>query len=183
MRKILIVAGILVLVAIIGSVFFRMRTKSFSPEADVNYNDNNVKIHVFYNRPFKKGRAIFGGLEPYGKVWRTGANEATIFETNKDLLIKDKILKAGTYTLWTIPEAQTWTVMLNSEYGQWGVNFDGVANRDPVHDVLSVQVPVLALEKEIEQFTIMVEKVGETIEMNLMWDKTLISIPITVASQ
>ena len=184
MRRLLIIAGVLVLLIIVAVVLFRMQTKSFSPEADTRFLDNYIKIEVFYNRPFKKGREIFGGLVPYGEVWRTGANEATIFKTNVDLLIMDKVLKAGSYTLWTIPGEQDWTIIFNSEVGQWGVDFvNGKANRDQRKDVLQVEVPVFKHGKEIEQFTIMVEKTGESIELNLMWDATLVSVPIAVVLQ
>ncbi len=119
------------------------------------------------------------GLVPYGKVWRTGANEATVFETNRDLKIKDMTLKAGTYSFWTIPGEQNWTIIFNSEYGQWGVDFNGVANRDPKNDVLTVEVPVKTQDKEFEQFTILVEKMSEEMEIILLWDKTVVPIPIS----
>lgn len=180
MKKFLIVAGILVLLIIGALALFRINTKSASPEADVNYNADGLSIHIFYNRPFKKGREIFGGLVPYGKIWRTGANEATVFETNKDLLIDGKILKAGKYSLWALPNAQTWSVIFNSEYGQWGINFNGEANKDPKNDVVMVDVPVLLQDKVFEEFTISVEKIGEEQELIFIWDKTLVAVPFTV---
>jgi hypothetical protein len=180
MKKVFITLGILILLVIVAWVAYFQSTKSHSPEADVNYVNNGVSIHIFYNRPSKKGREIFGGLVPYGKVWRTGANEATVFETSKDLRIKGSILKAGKYSLWTIPNEQAWTIIFNSEYGQWGVNFNGEANRNPQNDVLSIDAPVLIQDKEFEQFTISVEKGGEEQELIFIWDKTLVSIPFTV---
>lgn len=182
MKKFVIVLGIVILLVGAG-LLFRKFTKSSSPEADVNYSADGLSIHVFYNRPFKKGRVIFDslGLVPYGKVWRTGANEATIFETTKDLIFKNKTLKAGKYTLWVLPNEQLWTVIFNSEYGQWGINFNGEANRDPQNDVLSVEAPVLMQDKVFEQFTISVEKTGEELELVFIWDKTLVSVPFTVA--
>jgi hypothetical protein len=88
-------------------------------------------------------------------------------------------LKKGKYTLWTIPRQETWTVIFNSEFGQWGVNFDGQANRDPARDVLLVDVRAVQQEKEFDQFTIAFEKVGEDAEMVLMWDKTLVAVPFS----
>lgn len=181
MKKLAIIGGIIGLLVVAGVVYFNSIVKSKSPEADVNFESGDLKIHVFYNRPSKRGRIIFGELVPYGKVWRTGANEATIFETNKDLIIKDKTLKAGKYTLWTIPQEQSWTIIFNSEVGQWGIDYNGVANRDPKNDVLSVEVPAVIQEKEFEQFTISVEKVDEDQELILLWDKTLVSVPLMVA--
>lgn len=183
MKKFSLVLGIIILLVIAAIWFLRQNTKTSSPEADVNYSANGLSVHVFYNRPFKKNRVIFEGegLVPYGKVWRTGANEATIFETNKDLLINGKPLPAGKYTLWVIPNEQTWTVMFNSEYGQWGINFNGEANRASENDVVTVEAPVLVQDKVFEQFTISVEKAGEEQELVFIWDKTLVSVPFTVA--
>ena len=77
-------------------------------------------ITVTYGRPYKKERKIFGGLEPYGKVWRTGADQATQITFEKDGTFGGKPVKAGTYTLFTIPNPDEWTIILNSQLGQWG---------------------------------------------------------------
>lgn len=183
MKKFLIFSGIAVAVIIIlaWATFFFMRkeTKSHSPEEQVSFTDGDLTINVFYNRPYKKGRVIFGDLVPYDTAWRTGANEATTIETTKDLSIEGKVLKKGKYSLWTVPRKETWTVIFNSEFGQWGVNFEGQANRDPSRDVVSVDVHSLQQEREFEQFTIAFEKVGEDAEMVLMWDKTLVAVPFS----
>ena len=181
MKKFLIVVGIVILLIIGALVLFIQNTKSASPEADVNFNSGDLSIDIFYNRPSKRGREIFGGLVPYGKVWRSGANEATVFETNKDLIINGKTLKSGKYSLWALPNEQSWTIIFNSEYGQWGINFNGEANRDFKNDVVTVDAPVLIQDKEFEQFTISVEKAGEELELIFIWDKTLVAVPFTVA--
>ena len=116
---------------------------------------------------------------PYDQVWRTGANEATTFETNKDLNIEGQILKAGKYSLWTIPRENTWTIIFNTEHGQWGVNSKGQANHNPELDVLKVEVHAGQQEQEFEQFTIAFEETGEDVEMVFIWDKTLVSLPFT----
>ena len=183
MKKFLIFSGIgVVVIVLLMTVIFYMdtvQTKSHSPEGEAKFTNDNVTVVVFYNRPYKKGRDIFGGLVPYGKVWRTGANEATTFETNKDLLIEGKTLKAGKYSLWTIPENESWTIIFNAEYGQWGINSKAEANRDPARDVLSVHVLAVEQSQEFEQFTISFEKTGEEAEMVLIWDKTLVSMPFS----
>lgn len=183
MKKFLIFSliGIAVIAAIVAFIgFIQLKnTKSFSPEDEVVFTADELRIKVFYNRPSKKGREIFGGLVPYNEVWRTGANEATTFETNKDLTIKGKTLKAGKYSLWTIPRESAWTVIFNSEYGQWGIDSKGEANRDPDLDVLKVDVYAVRQEQEFEQFTIAFEKNGEDAEMILFWDTTLVSVPFT----
>lgn len=181
MKKFLIVAGVFLLIIIGVLAYIRLYyTKSFSPEAVAEYNQGGVHISVFYNRPYKKGRKIFGELVPYETIWRTGANEATVFETNKNLIVKGQPLKAGKYTLWTIPGEISWKVIFNSETGQWGVNFNGEANRNAANDVLAVEVPVLIQDKEFEQFTISVEQVGEDLELILLWDKTVVVVPISL---
>ena len=183
MKKFLIISGIavaaLIILGAVTNFFVKKHTKSFSPEEQIEYKQDDVQIVVFYNRPYKKGREIFGALVPFGKVWRTGANEASTFETNKDLTFEGKTLKKGRYTLWTIPGQDNWTVIFNSEYGQWGIGPDGEANRDPERDVLSINVHPVQTEREFEQFTISFEKVGEDAEMVLIWDKTLVAVPFT----
>ncbi len=182
MKKFLIFTAVAVasifIIGAIAFIFIKKNTKQFSPEDGVSFNNGEVKIKVQYNRPYKKGREIFGGLVPYGKVWRTGANEATIFETNSDLHIEGKVLRKGKYTLWTIPTEETWTVIFNKEVGQWGVNFDGESNRNPDKDALQVVLHSVKQEREFEQFTISFEKTGEDAEMVLIWDKTLVAVPI-----
>lgn len=183
MRKFFIFSliGIAVIAAIVAFIGFMQlkNTKSFSPEEEVIFEQGDLTIKVFYNRPSKKGREIFGGLVPYNEVWRTGANEATTFETNQDLIIEGKTLKAGKYSLWTIPRETNWTIIFNSEHGQWGLNSKGEPNRNPQLDVLSVDVHAVKQDQIFEQFTIAFEKTGEEAEMVLMWDKTLVSVPFT----
>lgn len=183
MKKFLIVTGVavalLIILGFVAKFFVKQHDKSFSPEEEVTYNSEDLNIHVFYNRPYKKGREIFGGLVPYGKVWRTGANEATTFQTSKDLQIEGNVLKKGKYSLWTIPGEETWKVIFNSEYGQWGIGSDGEANRNPQKDVLTVEVHAVQQERIFEQFTISFEKVGEDAEMVLIWDKTLVAVPFS----
>jgi Protein of unknown function (DUF2911) len=183
MKRFLVFAviGILIIIIlVVGGAYLKLRqTKSYSPEDHVVFHQDDLAITVFYNRPYKKGREIFGNLVPYGKVWRTGANEATTVETNKDLKIEGSTLKAGKYSLWTIPGEETWTVIFNAEYGQWGINSDGQANRNPEKDVLKVEAMSVKQERVFEQFTIAFEKTAEEAEMVLIWDTTLVAVPFT----
>jgi hypothetical protein len=188
MKKTILVTAVVVLAMLGILYYYRFHTKSFSPESEVKFESKGLKIQVRYSRPYKKGRVIFGTrdakggpapLVPYGKVWRTGANEATQFETNKDLNFNGKILKAGTYSLWTIPGEQSWTVMFNSEYGQWGIDFNGEANHNPKDDVVTIEVPARIQDKVFEQFTISLEDVDDEMEMNLLWDMTLVTLPFS----
>jgi hypothetical protein len=180
MKKILkwvgIVVGVLAVVLFIAFKFLQANTKKASPEATVEYKKDGTEISVFYCRPSKKGRGIFGELIPYGTVWRTGANEATTFTTNKDLTISGKTLPAGKYTLWTIPQKDKWSVIFNSKMYDWGVSFGGVASREAAADVLQVEVPVEALGTVQEQFQISFDEA--TPAMVLAWDKTKVAVPL-----
>lgn len=182
MKRFLIFLG--VGAVLIGTLLIIQRvqvrnTKLLSPEEQVVYADGDLTLEVFYNRPSKRGRKIFGELVPFGKVWRTGANEATTFETNKTLLIEGKKLAPGKYSLWTIPDSVSWKVIFNSQYGQWGINHEGEANRDPARDVLTVSANAVTQEKTFELFTIAFEKLGEEAEMVLLWDNTIVAVPFT----
>ena len=183
MRRLIILAGIaialILLVLAVSRYYIRKEKKSYSPEDRVEFSKGTLEITLFYNRPFKKNREIFGGLVPYDQVWRTGANEATIFETNENLVFEGKTLRAGTYSLWTIPRQDTWTIIFNSEYGQWGINSKGEPNREASRDVLTLDVPSMHQDRVFEQFTISFETVGEDVEMVLMWDKTLVAVPFS----
>jgi hypothetical protein len=183
MKKFLIfsaVGAVLIAGLILTVQYVRYKkTKSYSPEGQLLFADGDLKVSVSYNRPYKKGREIFGTLVPYGKVWRTGANEATVFETNKTLTLEGKNLAPGKYSLWTIPDSVTWTIIFNSEHGQWGVNSKMEPNRDPSLDVLSIPAHAVIQDRIFEQFTIQVDKVGGEAEMVLLWDNTLVAVPFS----
>jgi hypothetical protein len=169
----------LFIVGIAGFYIMKTYTKSHSPEETVTFTSDDVEIEVYYNRPLKKGRDIFGGLVPYNEVWRTGANEATTFKINQDIKIEGEILKAGKYTLWTIPNKTSWEVIFNEKMYGWGVNFsDGKASRDPNFDALSVGVPISKNLKTVEQFRIDFNEQLDTINMFLAWDDVVVSLTL-----
>ncbi|HZV71905.1 MAG TPA: DUF2911 domain-containing protein [Saprospiraceae bacterium] len=107
-----------------------------SPPAEASGMIDSVKVTINYSSPSVKGRGIWGGLVPYNQVWRTGANEATIFETNKDLTINGQKLPAGKYGLFTIPGEKVWTIIFNSVWDQWGA-----FKYDSGKDVLRIIAP------------------------------------------
>ena len=125
MKRILLIVFALIIVALAGFWGVRKYTKSFSPEAVAETTQNGIKVKVSYGQPGKKGRLIFGreqdkALLPYGKVWRTGANEATLIELEEDALMGGKLVKAGSYSLFSVPGQSSWKIILNSETGHWG---------------------------------------------------------------
>jgi hypothetical protein len=116
------------------------KSKRPSPPAEITGKIKDATITINYSSPSVKGRKIFGGLLPYGKVWRAGANEATLFTTDKAIEVEGKTLPAGKYSLFMTPGEKEWTVYFNSETGQWGEAKDGSTNMNPAKTVLSVTV-------------------------------------------
>ncbi len=128
-------------------------------------------VSVTYGRPYAKGRDVFGGLEKYGKVWRCGADEATEITFNKDGTFGDKPVKAGTYTLFVIPQEKEWTIILNSELKQWGAyNYEKIKDKN----VLETKVPSMATAGKVEQLTITTSNDAVTIA----WDDTMVKVPV-----
>jgi hypothetical protein len=129
-------------------------------------------ITVRYGRPYMKGRVIFGTLVPYGKVYRCGADSATTISFAKNAKFGGKPVKAGTYNLFVIPTEKEWTIILNSELGQWGAyNYDKIKDKD----VLQVTVPVKNLTSPVEQLTIAAP--GK--DLTITWDKTQVAVPVS----
>lgn len=111
-----------------------------SPPATASGKINGATITIDYSSPAVNNRKIFGEHEPYGKVWRAGANEATLFQTDKDIKVEGKALPAGKYSLYAIPGETEWTIIINKQTGQWGIKRSGDTTRDPAQDALTVQV-------------------------------------------
>lgn len=133
-------------------------------------------ISVIFSRPQKNGRELFGKLIPFGKVWRTGANEATEIKFYNDADFGGKKVKAGTYSLFTIPGEKLWTIILNSDLDYWGAY-----SYKKEKDVLRVTAPASELITVVENFTIQFEtKANNGGVMKLAWDKTLVEVPFTV---
>jgi hypothetical protein len=140
-----------------------------SPHDTVIYANGKVT----YGRPFKNNRDIFGGLEKYGKVWRLGANEATTISFTTDTKFAGAGVPAGTYTMFAIPNETEWTIILNSQLGQWGA-FGYERNKDK--NVAEIKVPVIKLDNVVEQLTI---RFDDQNNMIIEWDKTQVKIPFS----
>ena len=130
----------------------------------------NIKIK--YSSPSVKGRKIFGGLEPYGKLWRAGANQATTFTTDKDITIEGKKLAAGTYTFFAMPGEKEWKVVFNSQVGQWGIGAQG-ANADPAKNVLEATVTA-----KTAPMTERLKYVATATGFSLVWENT--EVPVSI---
>ena len=181
LKRLLIVLSILALGLLLYSVFVEnIFSPRLSPKdtAKIELNDLNLKVE--YNRPSKRERVIFGALVPYNKVWRTGANEATTFETNEDLVIDGMPLQKGKYTIWTVPMKDSWKVMFNSKQYKWGVNEKMEPMWDPNYDVLEIEVATEQLETTVEKFTIAFDNSTDNLKLTMAWDNTLIEVPIVV---
>ncbi|MRH98926.1 DUF2911 domain-containing protein [Kriegella sp. EG-1] len=168
------------LIVFVGIPFMQKQTKKHSPEKISTYTQNGLDLTVHYSSPSKKGREIFGKLVPYNLVWRTGANEPTTFTTKTDIKIIDKKLKAGTYSLWTIPNKDSWKVMFNEEIPDWGVSVlsgGKETTRDAEADFINVEIPVKKLSESVENFTIDFKN-NNQLSLNLSWDETEIIVPI-----
>lgn len=139
--------------------------------ASVRYQDNYLK--VTYSQPQKKNRKIFGELVPYGKVWRTGANEATELTTTQDIQIGGILLRAGTYSLFTVPDKDKWTIIINGDVGLWGAY-----NYNATKDIWRFDVPAQKNDKVYDAFTINIESRNEMAELLMMWDDVKVSVPI-----
>lgn len=180
--KRIVIWSLSIILVVIGIYYtVRIGTKSYSPEDTVEYQQDELHLEVFYNRPYKQDRDIFGALVPYGEVWRTGANEATTFQTNKDLIVDGSLLLAGIYTLWTIPQENSWKVIFNSKLYAWGITLDNKASREQQYDVLVIERPVQRLSNQVEQFTISIVKEHELLFLVFAWDKTSLRVPIKLS--
>jgi hypothetical protein len=145
-----------------------------SPLAIVSSRYKDTYLKVTYSQPHKRGRSIFGGLVPYGQVWRTGANEATEITVTRDIKINGVDLKAGSYSLFTIPQKDTWTIILNSELGLWGAY-----NYNSKLDVLRFDLPVTPVTEFVyEAFTILIDPRNARADLILAWDRSKVIVPI-----
>lgn len=174
-----IIVGILAIVLVVAFYILKANTKKHSPEDTVVFQQDSLKIEVFYNKPYKKGRDVFGDLVPFGEVWRTGANEATTIKINRDINVEGSTLKAGKYSLWTIPGETSWVIIFNNNMYSWGVSFsDGKASRVEKFDALKVEVPISKNLKTVEQFTIYFDEQFGNINMFLAWDDVVVPVSI-----
>jgi hypothetical protein len=140
--------------------------------ASCQFSDGKT-IKTDYSSPRTKGRKIFGGLVGYGEVWRTGANEATTFVTNTNVTVGGKDIPAGSYTLFTIPTADKWTLIINKKTAEWGIPYKYQAD-----ELARVDMKVSKTPAAVENFTIAYEPRGTSCVLSLSWENTQASVEI-----
>ena len=157
----------------LGKSFAARSLGTLSPPDSVRASVAGASIAVRYSRPSMRGRVIFGNVVPWNEVWRTGANQATVFETSADLVIAGAPVPAGKYSLWTLPSPGGWKLIVNRNTGQWGTEYD------PQYDLARLDMKVEPLRQPVEQFTIAIEPSGKGGVLKLEWERTRVSVPVT----
>lgn len=177
MRKLAIVCGSLALVLAVASSPLRGqqdKSKRPSPPATAQCALAGGKtVTIDYSSPRKKGRNVFPDVVPYGKVWRTGANEATTFIATGDVMVGSAHVPAGNYTLFTLPGKDKWTLIISKKTGEWGTDYPGEKE-----DLARVEMKAGTASTPVENFTISFEKAGNGCNLKLAWDTTTASINV-----
>ncbi len=161
-------------IAVLTALSAAQPSKPASPpgEATLKFDDGH-SVAIQYSRPSMRGRKIFGGLVPYDEVWRTGANAATSLKTDVDLNIGGANVPAGSYTLYTLPGADGWKLIINKQTGQWGTEYN------QSQDLARVDMKVIQRPSALEQFTISFDKTGGTAAtLKLEWADTMASVDV-----
>ena len=172
MRNCLTACSLLLLLTAANSYAQEASQPRTSPLDITTARFKDAYVKITYSQPQKKGREVFGKLVPYGQVWQTGANESTEITLTKDIQVNNQLLKAGTYSIYTIPEQEKWTIIFNADVGQWGAY-----NYNPAMDVLKFEVPVIQNSAIFEAFTMSFDQKNEMADLLIVWDKIKLSIP------
>jgi hypothetical protein len=165
---------VMLVIAVCAAATMAQEKKPLSPpgEASVKFDDGRT-VAIQYSRPSMRSRKIFGGLVPYDKVWRTGANAATSFKTDADLTIGGALVPAGSYTLYTLPGPNSWKLIINKQTGQWGTEYS------QGQDLARVDMKVSQKPSGMETFTISLDKTsGTSAVLKLDWENTIASVEV-----
>jgi Protein of unknown function (DUF2911) len=183
MRKFALIAVSLFAVASLASAQMNMsddKSKRPSPPASAacKFSDGKT-IKIDYSSPRAKGRKIFGeasekALVPYGQIWRTGANEATTFVTDTNVTVGGKPVPAGSYTIFTVPKADAWSLAISKKTGEWGTDYPGEKE-----DLVRVPMSVSKTSAPVENFTIAFDQAGGKCTLRMEWENTRSSVDIT----
>ncbi len=183
MRKFALIAVALCAVATLASAQMNMsddKSKRPSPPASATCKFSDGKtIKIDYSSPRAKGRKIFGdasekALVPYGQIWRTGANDSTTFVTDTNLNVGGKAVPAGSYTIFTVPKADAWSLVISKKTGEWGTDYPGEKE-----DLVRVPMTVSKTSAPVENFTIAFDQAGSKCTLRMEWENTRASVDIT----
>ncbi len=183
-KKLLIGLAVVVVAMVAFGLYGALVVSKRSPITTATIADRGLDLKVVYCQPYKKGRLIFGeekdgALQPYGKYWRLGANAVTEITFNQDVSFAGKAVKAGSYRMYAVPGPASFQIALNSEVGV----YFGIMEPDHTLDVLSVDVPVQSSLSEVEQFTITFGSDSTGVNMDMVWDKTWLTVPIAIQTE
>jgi len=176
----LLAAGCIALLVATGAAQKTTRVhdgRGGSPHDRTEWTIDGANISITYGRPSVTGREIFGGLQPFGKVWRTGADEATVLSTSKTLVLGGLTVPAGDHTLWTlVDEKGPWKLIVNKQTGQWGTIYN------PQQDLARITMEKRALQSPIERLTFALERAGNSSGiLKIEWERTSLSLPFKVS--
>src|ERR1700679_3694647 len=173
MRKRIVVSALLV-IAFTTVTMAQMGGGKPSPAASATCDLGGGKsIKTDYSSPRMKGRKIYGGLVPFGEVWRTGANEATTFVPSADVVVGGKTVAEGNYTIFTVPSADKWTLIINKKTGEWGIPYKYESD-----ELARVDMKISKLPSPVENFTIAYDKSGSGCTLRMDWETTRASVNI-----
>jgi hypothetical protein len=183
MRKFALIAVSLLAIATLASAQMNMsddKSKRPSPPASAacKFSDGKT-IKIDYSSPRAKGRKIFGdasekALVPYGQIWRTGANDATTFVTDTNVTVGGKAVPAGSYTIFTVPKADAWSLVISKKTGEWGTDYPGEKE-----DLVRAPMTVSKTSAPVENFTIAFDQAGSKCTLRIEWENTRASVDIT----
>jgi hypothetical protein len=164
---------VLILMTSLGSAQDKAKRPSPPAQTQCKFSDGKT-VSVDYSSPRMKGRKIFGGLVPYNQVWRAGANEATTFVTNTNVNVGGKDVPSGSYTIFTIPSPDKWTLVVSKRTGEWGVPYPGEGD-----DFTRTDMAASKTSSPVENFTIAFDQGGNKCTMRMEWENTRASIDIS----
>ena len=146
-----------------------------SPAATTTVAFGDKQVRISYHAPSMHGRQILGGLVPYGQVWRAGANQATLLHTDVDLTIGTLSVPKGDYSLYVLPTENEWTLIVNSQTGQWGITHGGATTEDPAKDIGRVAMKLSKSSAPVETFAITLTKDS----LSMSWENTVATVSIS----
>lgn len=172
-----ILTGLIILQSLLLSAQdkVQIRVTSASPAASFEQEVGSGKIKITYSRPLVRGRKIFGELVPFDKLWRTGASDCTVITTSEDISFGNNVLKAGSYSIFSIPSINEWTIIVNSD-----TTLHGETGYDEKKDIMRFKVPLEKSPNFYETFTIELNDINSKGEafLKILWENTMIKIPV-----